>query len=404
MANDIHSNGGAKSEPLAGLLVIDIGHIVAGPMVGSILADFGATVIKVENPLKPDPQRKVYPKDGFGLWAKSLDRNKLPVTLDLKTEKGKELLEQLIVNADVLLENFRPGVLERLGFEPNRLLAEVNKRLVICRVSGWGQTGPWRTRRGYGRTGEAASGFAHLNGTPDGPPSHSAASLGDTVAAIWGAYGIMLALRARDRDGIGQVVDVALNETLMRMLEQQLPVFNQTGRVLARIGNENPAMPTVNLYRTKDGGHFSVSNATPRTQEAYIRLVGLEGHPDIGTVDAANRNRAQFNAHVSSWMAERDLAEIDRLFDEAGAVGTPVWDSKAITESPQVQSRNMVIEVEDPDLGKFQMTGIVPKLSRTPGNVRHAGRHIGSANDEVFSKLLGLTKEQIDQLRQSRVS
>jgi crotonobetainyl-CoA:carnitine CoA-transferase CaiB-like acyl-CoA transferase len=243
-----------------------------------------------------------------------------------------------------------------------------------------------------------------LNGTPDGPPSHSAASLGDTVAAIWGAYGIMLALRARDRDGVGQVVDVALNETLMRMLEQQLPVFNQTGRILARIGNENPAMPTVNLYRTKDGGHFSVSNATPRTQEAYLRLVGLEGRPDIGTVDAANRNRAQFNAHVSRWMAERDLAEIDRLFDEAGAVGTPVWDSKAITESPQVQSRNMVIEVEDPDLGKFQMTGIVPKLSRTPGNVRHAGRNSGSANNEVFSKLLGLTQEQIDQLRQSRVS
>jgi formyl-CoA transferase len=404
MTKDIHSKGGAKSEPLAGLLVLDIGHIVAGPMVGSILADFGATVIKVENPLKPDPLRKVYPKDGSGLWSKSLDRNKLPVTLDLKSERGKELLEQLIVQADVLLENFRPGVLERLGFEPERLLAEVNKRLVICRVSGWGQTGPWRTRRGYGRTGEAASGFAHLNGNPEGPPSHSAASLGDTVAAIWAAYGIMLALRARDRDGLGQVVDVALNETLMRMLEQQLPVFNQTGRVLARLGNENPGVPTVNMYRTKDGGHFSVSNATPRTQEAFIRLVGLEGHPDIGTVDAANRNRAQFNAHVSRWMAERSLAEIDTLFDEAGAVGTPVWDSKAITENPQIQSRNMVIEVEDPDLGKFQMTGIVPKLSRTPGNVRHAGRNSGSANNEVFSMLLGLTQAQIDQLRQSGVS
>ncbi|KFG90885.1 CoA transferase [Sphingobium herbicidovorans NBRC 16415] len=399
----IHKIDRTDLGPLTGVLVIDIGHIVAGPMVASILADFGATVIKVENPASLDPLRKVYPKNGVGLWAKSLDRNKLPITLNLKSPRGCELLEQVLAKADVLLENFRPGVLERLGFARDRLLAEVNERLVIGRVSGWGQTGPFRTRRGYGRTGEAGSGFAQLNGTAEGPPSHSAASLGDTAAAIWAAFGVMLALRASERDGVGQVVDVALNEALMRMLEQQIPVFDQTGRILARMGSETPGMPTVNVYRTRDGGYFSVSNATPRTQAAYIRLVGLEGDPDLGTVADTDRNRERFNAHVAAWMAERTLAEVDQLFDEAGAVGTPVWDAATITRNEHLAEREMVVSVDDPELGPFRMTGVVPKLSRTPGEVRHAGRMPGDANTQVLGGRLGLDQADIDLLRNEGV-
>jgi crotonobetainyl-CoA:carnitine CoA-transferase CaiB-like acyl-CoA transferase len=393
----------ASAAPLAGIKVVDIGHLVAGPMVASMLGDFGAEVIKVERPGHGDPFRKVYPKGDIGLWSKVQDRNKTPITLDLKTERGQELLERLLVRADVLVENFRPGVLERLGFDPDRLLADVNPGLVICRVSGWGQTGPLSDRRGYGRTGEAGSGFAHLNGEPDGPPMHSAVSLGDTAAAIFAAFGIMLALKVRDRDGRGQVVDVALYESLMRMIDQQLIVLDQLGKVLGREGNENPGVPTVNVYETRDGRHFSVSNATPRTQERFIALVGLEGDPDLGTLERILDNRERFHEHVSRWMLERDLDDIDRAFHEAGAVGTPIWSAQDLIDHPHVVAREMVVEAEDRELGAIRMTGIVPKLSRTPGTLRSTGRLVGEGNEAIFGDLLGLPPEEIESLRRDGV-
>jgi crotonobetainyl-CoA:carnitine CoA-transferase CaiB-like acyl-CoA transferase len=384
----------AGAPPLDGITVVDIGHIVAGPFVASILGDFGARVIKVEGPDRPDPSRSLYPKDGIGVWAKALDRNKEPITLDLKQPRGVALLEQLLAQADVLVENFRPGVLEDLGLAPERLLAEVNPALIICRVSGWGQTGPWADRRGYGRTGEAGSGFAHLNGEPDGPPSHSAMSLGDTATAIWAAYGTMLALRARDRDGAGQVVDIGLNESLLRMNEHQIVVQDQHDRTLGRLGNASPGVPTVNVYASRDGGWFSVANATVRTQLAFIRIVGLQDDPDLGTLAGITAERERFHAHVERWMAERDLDEIDRLFHEGGAVGTPIWSAKEIIDHPQVLAREMVVTVDDPDLGPLRMLGIVPKLTRTPGAIRATGRASGAANAEIYGDLLGLDADE----------
>jgi formyl-CoA transferase len=381
--------------PLDGVTVIDIGHLVAGPMVGSILGDFGARVIKVEGPQRPDPHRKLYQKDGIGLWARVENRNKEAITLDLKSERGKELLEELLAKADVLIENFRPGTLERLGFDPDRLLADVNPGLVICRVSGWGQTGPFRERRGYGRTGEAGSGFTHLNGETDGPPMHTAVSLGDTVAALWGAYGVSLALIARERDGRGQVVDVALNEGLLRMIVHQIIVKDQLDRTLVRIGNENPGVPTVNMYQTGDGKYFTVSNATPRTQEAFIRLVGLADDDELNTIDKIDANRDRFNAIVRDWMAERTIDEIDRLFHEAGAVGTPVWSGADIIDHPHILARDMVVTVEDDDLGPIRMPGVVPKLVRTPGSVRSSGQEPGASTDRVLAELLGLDADTL---------
>jgi crotonobetainyl-CoA:carnitine CoA-transferase CaiB-like acyl-CoA transferase len=393
----------SRKPPLAGTRVIDIGQLVAGPMVASILGDFGARVIKVEGPRRPDPQRRLYQKDGIGLWARVENRNKEAIALDLKSDRGRELLEGLLADADVLVENFRPGVLERLGLAPDRLLAEVNAGLVICRVSGWGQTGPRRERRGYGRTGEAASGFSHLNGEANGPPMHSAVSLGDTVAALWGAYGVVLALRARDRDGTGQVVDVGLNEGLMRMIVHQVVVRDQLDRTLKRMGNQNPGVATVNMYETGDGKFFTVSNATPRTQQALIDLVGLGDDPRLGTVDGIEADRERFNAHLSAWMKERDIEEVDRLFETAGAVGTPVWSAEEILAEPHLREREMILEVDDPDLGTIQMPGVVPKLSRTPGGVRSSGEELGASTDRVLTELLGLGAAELAELRDAGV-
>jgi crotonobetainyl-CoA:carnitine CoA-transferase CaiB-like acyl-CoA transferase len=394
----------SRKPPLAGTRVLDIGQLVAGPMVASILGDFGARVIKVEGPQRPDPQRRLYQKDGIGLWARVENRNKEAIALDLKTDRGRELLEGLLADADVLVENFRPGVLERLGLAPDRLLAEVNPGLVVCRVSGWGQTGPRRERRGYGRTGEAASGFSHLNGEADGPPMHSAVSLGDTVAALWGAYGVVLALRARDRDGAGQVVDVGLNEGLMRMIVHQVIVRDQLDRTLKRMGNQNPGVATVNMYETGDGKFFTVSNATPRTQQALIDLVGLGDDPRLGTVEGIEADRERFNEHLSAWMKERDIEEVDRLFEAAGAVGTPVWSAEEILAEPQLREREMILEVDDPDLGTIQMPGVVPKLSRTPGGVRSSGEELGASTDRVLAELLGLGDAELAELHDAGVA
>jgi crotonobetainyl-CoA:carnitine CoA-transferase CaiB-like acyl-CoA transferase len=372
-------------------------------MVGSILGDFGARVIKVERPGHPDPHRQLFQKDGIGLWARVENRNKDAITLDLKSERGKELFRGLLGKADILVENFLPGVLERMGFAPETIW-ETDPGLIICRVSGWGQTGPRSAHRGYGRTGEAGSGFSHLNGTADGPPMHSAVSLGDTVAALWGAFGVVTAIRARERDGKGQVVDIALYEGLMRMIVHQIVVKDQLDRTLTRIGNENPGVPTVNLFQTRDGNYFTVSNATPRTQQAFIRLVGLEGDPKLGTIEAIeDGNRDAFNAHVRSWMMQHDVDEVDQLFHEAGAVGTPVWSGADLIDHPHTLAREMVVPVEDEHFGIIRMPGIVPKLSRTPGRIRSSGQEPGTSNATVYEEFLGLGADELADLQTAGV-
>jgi formyl-CoA transferase len=395
---------GAAKPPLDGITVVDIGQLVGGPMAAGIMGDFGARVIKVEDPNRPDSHRKLYEKDGIGLWARADNRNKECIALDLKTERGKEIFTDLLRICDVLVENFRPGVLERLGFAPDRLLDEVNPGLVVCRVSGWGQSGPWADRGGYGRMAEAASGLANLNGMPDGPPMHTAASLGDTIGALWAAYGVLLALRARDRDGRGQVVDVALYEGLLRMIVHQIVVKDQLNQTLTRVGNENPGIPTVNVFETGDGKWFTVANATPRTQAAFIELVGLAGDPELGDIEGIERNRDRFNEVVRAWMRERTIDEVDRLFHEAGAVGSPVWSADEIVEQPHILAREMVVSVPDQDFGELRMPGVVPKLDRTPGSIRSGGEELGQSTDAVLAELLGLTAAELEELHAEGVT
>lgn len=398
------SNGqDVVAPPLEGVRVLDLGHIVAGPMVGGILGDFGADVIKVENPRSLDGLRNlVRNKDGIGLWSKVEDRNKRPITLDLKTEEGREILDRLVQTADVLVDNYRPLTLAKLGLSDERLL-ELNPRLVVCHITGWGMTGPFRMRSSYGRIAEATSGFANLNGEPDGPPMHSAMSLGDTVASIWSAYGILLALMARDRDGAGQVIDVGLHEPLFRQIETQIVALDQNGVSLRRQGSRNPTAPSANLYQTRDGRWYSIGAATQRTAEAIFKIAELNvDYPHLATVEGMEANLDEYHQRVQEWMSQHDADDIDRRFEAADAAGAPVLTVDELMAHPQVVARDMVIEVPDEELGPIRMPGVVPKLLRTPGSVRHAGRPAGSATAEVLAEL-GYEEDDLQRLRDAGV-
>lgn len=384
--------------------VLDIGHVVAGPFIASILADFGADVIKVERPQHGDPLRQIYCKDGVGLWSKVQGRNKRSVTINLKDPQGKELFRRLVEQSDVLVENFRPGVMERLGFGWDELSA-INPRLVLCRLSGFGQTGPYAERRAYGRVGEAFAGFAHLTGDPAGPPSHSHMSVGDTVAGTWAAMGVMMALYWRDAQGggLGQVVDVGLYEGLFRQIEQQVIVLDQLGTNMQRSGSNHRNVPYTGLFKTRDNRYFSFSAVTEKSAHDILKCMGLEDDERFNTFARCMAHRDLFADTVDSWMAAHDSAEIEALFAENAAPGAMVKSAADLINDPHVLARDMVITLEDEELGPVRMPGVLPKLSRTPGEIRHTGQRLGQSNSEVFSDLLGLSKNDIAVLEQKGV-
>jgi formyl-CoA transferase len=394
----------APAQALAGVRVLDIGHVVAGPIAASLLADFGADVIKIERPGRVDPVRWLYKKDGVGLFYKMEGRNKRCITLDIKHPDGLKLFHRLVAESDVVMENFRPGVMERLGCGWDAL-REINPRLIFGRLSGFGQTGPYAHRRAYGRIGEAFGGFAEITGYPDGPPLHSAMSLGDTVAGVWAAYGIMMALYWRDAQGggQGQVIDVGLYEPLYRQIEQQIIVQDQLGRTLRRIGNENPGDPYVGVWQTKEGRHYSFSAATAESIEDVLKAMDLHEDPRFNDFDTCLEHRREFQAAVGEWMSARTVAEIQEAFDRFEAPGTPVMSAAELIEDPHLLAREMVVTVDDDELGPLRMQGLVPKMSLTPGEIRHAGQAIGARNEEVYGELLGLSADDVAALRDKGV-
>ena len=394
----------AKSTVFEGIRVLDIGHIVAGPIAASVFADFGSDVIKIEQPETGDPLRKQYANaEGIGMHWKVEGRNKRPITLDLKTPEGREMFLRLVKLSDVVIENFRPGVLERLGCGWD-VLSAVNPRLVLCRLSGFGQTGPYAHRRAYGRIGEAFAGFAHITGNPDGPPMHSQMSIGDTVAGMWAAMGVMMALYWRDAQGggTGQVIDIGLYEGLFRQIEQQIISVDQLGRAMKRNGNTHYT-PYVYAYRTKDGGYFSVAAATQESAMDVLRAMGLDNDPRFNEWEAALKNVDAYREISTAWMAARTLEEVEAAFQQFDAPGSSVMSGERLIDHPHIRAREMVITVEDEELGPVRMQGIVPKLSRTPGRVDHAGLALGAANDDVYGGLLNLSAEEIAALRDKRV-
>ncbi len=380
---------------------MDIATVYAAPFAASLLADFGADVLKVEMPGTGDSLRYLQPFEGEEslVWA-ALARNKRSVTLDLRKERGQELFLRLLADQDVLFENFRPGTLDRWGLNIERLRVANPKLVVVC-VSGYGQTGPYRQKAGFGTPATAFSGYTYISGFPDRPPLSPQISLTDYVTGLFGALGAMTALYHRDAlGGEAQEVDVALYESMFRLLENLVTPYDRLGLVRERTGNMLGASVPAGTYCTGDGKWMVLTTSTDRT---FNRLAEIMGREDMKTDPRYSTNRERVERRhevdeiVSEWFRSHTAAEIQRLCDESGVPVSPVNSIADIFADPQFAARDMLVEVEHPTLGKIKVPGIVPKFTDTPGSLRHTGPTLGQHNLEVYGAL-GLTDEEIAKL------
>lgn len=384
--------------PLKGLRVLEIGNMVAAPMAGALLADFGAHVLKVEHPKQGDDLRQWPPiKEGTSLWWKVTNRNKDLITLDLSKKEGCDLILRLVAGMDVLIENFRPGTMERwgLGYEQ---LSEQAPRLIMARISGYGQTGPYRDRPGYGTVAEAMSGIPAFTGFPDTGPILSAFPLVDALAGMTAVQGIMMALYERDRgSGLGQVVDVSLFESLFRLADLPVTAYDQLGIVKKRLGNRMEEDVPRNLYRTADDRYVAISAGSQRTFGRLAVGIGREdllADPRFGSAASRSEHADELDEIVRKWFSARTLAEATLALSDADVVFGPVYDVVDIVNDPHYNARGDIVTADDSELGPIKMHGVVPKLSRTPGRVRHPGREMGASNEVWYREILGLSQEE----------
>lgn len=393
--------------PLDGLVVLDCSTLFAGPLAATILGDFGAEVLKVEHPGRPDPSRshgRVV--DGIGLWWKMLGRNKQTLTLDLGQQAGADLLLRLVAGADVLIENFRPGTLERWGLSPEKLRS-VNPGLVLARVTGFGQFGPYSKRPGFGTLAESMSGFAAVTGEADGPPTLPPFGLADGVAALSCVVSVLMALREREvRGGPGQDIDLAIIEPLVTLLGPQATIYGLLGEVQPRMGNRSSNNAPRNTYKTADGQWVAVSTSAQSIAE---RVMVLVGHPEVIAQDwfAAGVTRAahadELDAYVGDWIAARPLAEVIEAFEAAQAAVAPIYGIREVLADPQYQALDTITRVPDEDFGELRMQNVLFRLSETPGSIRHTGRRHGADTDAVLSTRLGMDQQEIDNLRKAGI-
>ena len=391
--------------PLAGLKVLDLSIIVAGGTASSLLADFGAEVVKVERPGTGDPLRNWGPfANGVSLWWKVHSRNKKSVTLNLGTPEGQELLKQLAKEADVLIEGFRPGAMERWGLGPGDLQA-VNPKLVMLRYSGFWQSGPYKDRPGFGTIAECMSGFVGMTGFQDTPPVLPPIPLADEIAGVFGAMAGMMALYHRDASGDtnakGQVVDVSLFEPLFRLCIPHITMFDMLGINRERVGNDFPDAAPRSLYKTADDRWLGLSATSQSTFEGLAKAMGMEKlleRPEFKNNAARLENRDALNDELNGWLSQRELKEtLDQLIPAGGVVG-PVYDAAQIMDDPHYQAREDIIDSDDPELGLTKMVGVVPKFSETPGAVEHAGPVVGEHNQYIYASWLGLCEEELAEM------
>jgi formyl-CoA transferase len=370
-----------------------------------LLGDFGAEVIKIEHP-NGDPVRSHgYCKNGVALWWKVISRNKRCITLNLNLPEGQDLFRQLAPRADVLIESFRPGTLERWEVGPE-ILQKINPRLIIARVTGFGQFGPYKSRPGFGTLAEAMSGFAAITGQPDGPPTLPPFGLADGISALATATAILMALHAREQSGEGQVIDTAIIEPILTILGPQLTWFDQLGILQPRTGNRSVNNAPRNVYRTRDEKWVAVSTSAQNIAE---RLMTLVGRPDViqqsWFLSGAERAKHadELDEIVGSWIGEHALDEVMREFAKAEAAVAPIYDVQDIMADPQYKALETVLEVPDDELGTVKMQNVMFRLSRTPGKVRFAGRRKGEDNSVVYGELLGVTSDRLGTLKKQGV-
>lgn len=365
--------------PLSDLRVIDLSTVIAGPNCARYLADFGADVIKVERPDTGDSLRNMAwkdPRDGVGLWWKIANRNKRTIALDLKSPDDKSLLEALVRDAHVLVENFRPGTLERLGIGPERLL-EINPTLVITRVTGFGQDGPYADRPGFASIAESMSGYAAVNGEKDGPPLLPAIALTDELTAIVAAFATMVAVHS----GVGQEVDVSLLESIFHVMGPVASLFALTGELQPRLGSGLPYTVPRGVYRCADGTWVGVSASSDTVAMRVMKVLGVDDDPRFTTFAGRTAHRDELESRMSSWCAERARDEVIRVFEEAEAAIGPVNDMSDISVDPHFIARQAIV-----DVGDTPMQNLIARLSRTPGVLRHPGRAMDADGDEIRRK------------------
>jgi crotonobetainyl-CoA:carnitine CoA-transferase CaiB-like acyl-CoA transferase len=392
--------------PLHGLTVVDASTLFAGPLAAMILGDYGAEVIKVEHPAKGDPSRGHGPsKDGVPLWWTMLGRNKKTITLNLGAAEGAAVARKLLSKVDVLIENFRPGTLERWGLSPETL-HEANPRLVIARVTAFGQQGPYRDRPGFGTLAEAMSGFASITGPADGPPTLPPFGLADGIAALTCAQAIMTALYAREKTGRGQVVDLAIIEPMLTVLGMQAMAYDQLGQIQQRHGNRSVNNAPRNTYRSRDGKWLAISTSAQRIAERVMRLVGHDeviSEPWFASGVGRAAHADLLDAYVGDWIAQRDAVEVIEAFTQAQAAVAPVYDIADVFADPQFQALDSVTSVDDPRLGPVRMPNLLYRLSDTPGAIRWSGRRLGEDNHDVLGTWLGLPDHELESLREKGV-
>jgi len=372
--------GADRSGPLADLRVIDLATVIAGPGCARYLADFGADVIKVEKPPSGDSVRAMGwtdPTDGRSMWWKVVGRNKRTITLDLKDADDLDVMRRLCDTADVLVENFRPGTLERLGLAPD-VLHRTNPRLVITRVTGFGQTGPYKDRPGFATQAEALSGFAAINGEPEGQPLLPPIALTDEVAALVAAFATMVALHS----GVGQVVDVNLIESMLQLMGPLIPLYGVLGQVQERLGAGIPYTVPRNTYRTADGRWVAVSTSAESVAGRVMALIGLGDDPRFADFAGRVAHRDEIDAHMAEWMAGRSTEQVLAEFEEAHAAVAPVYDMADIAADPHFRERAAIVEVDG-----FPMQDVVARLSATPGSVRWAGRDLDADGEQIRQEL-----------------
>jgi len=398
MADDVKGNRG----PLSNLRVIEMGTLLAGPFCGQLLGDFGAEVIKIEPPNQGDPMR-VWGREkahGKSLWWPVVARNKKSVTLNLRKEEGQALARDLIKEADFLVENFRPGTMERwgLGYEE---LYKINPGLIMIRVSGYGQTGPYASRAGFGAVGEAMGGLRYVCGDPSTPPSRMGISIGDSLAATFAAIGGLSALHHRERTGEGQVVDSAIYEAVLNMMESLVTEYDKAGYVRERTGAILPNVAPSNIYPTKDDSLILIA---ANQDTVFRRLAETMGQPELAdneryaTHTARGAVQQELDDLISEWTRTINAVELGKLMDDNGIPSGKIYTTPDMLEDAHFQAREAIVKTQHPQFGELQMQNVAPKLAKTPGTIRRPGPELGEHNQEIFTDVLNMSTEKITEL------
>ncbi|NJN19322.1 MAG: CoA transferase [Oscillochloris sp.] len=393
--------------PLDDIRVLELGAFLAGPFCGQLLADFGAEVIKVEPPGKGDPMRDWgrYRHHGRTLWWPVLARNKKSVTIDLRTPEGQDLVRRIIPHVDMLLENFRPGTLEEWGLGWEELHA-LNPGLIMVRVSGFGQTGPYRDKAGFGSIGEAMGGIRSITGFPDRPPTRIGISIGDSLAATFATIGALTALHQRQRSGLGQVVDIGIYEAVLSMMESMIPEYQFAGQARERTGNVLPNIAPSNIYPTNDGGWFAIG---ANADAIFRRLASAMGQPELAdderyaTHRSRGENQAELDDLIAAWTIAHSADEIQALMDAHGVPAGRIYTAKEMLNDPHFAARQAIVGVADRHLGEIKMQNVFPRLSTTPGGIDWTGPELGEHNAEVFAGLLGMAEDVIAALKERKI-